>query len=227
MSGEGKWGRGWVCEDKFVSGLVFTFSVIKGLKFWKRKKKKEFEKTRSSKAKSENWRIDWVGEIWFDIFSIEKPFFELNLFKSWSKFSCPLMNYIQLYIEKHRKRFCVEFPLVRILALVANTQARRIEMRILWAEEGEGFVRTLIGHEWVGKRLKRGPERVLNMSAETGKGKNREKRARRMGWRKKKKKSLKKKRTFGRFETILRNTSIWTPEKNRVLVEEASEREKG
>jgi len=57
------------------------------------------------------------------------------------------MNKIQLYIEKHRKRFCVEFPLVRILALVANTQARRIEMRILWAEEGEGFVRTLIGHE--------------------------------------------------------------------------------
>lgn len=41
----------------------------------------------------------------------------------------------------------LEFPLVPILALVANTEASELLRRILWAEVGKGFARTLIGGE--------------------------------------------------------------------------------
>jgi len=50
-------------------------------------------------------------------------------------------------IVKNWVRTHLEFPLVPILALVANTEASELLRRILWAEVGKGFARTLIGGE--------------------------------------------------------------------------------
>jgi len=50
-------------------------------------------------------------------------------------------------IAKNWVQTHLEFPLVPILALVANTEASELLRRILWAEVGKGFARTLIGGE--------------------------------------------------------------------------------
>jgi len=59
----------------------------------------------------------------------------------------------------------LEFPLVPILALVANTEASEQLRRILWAEVGKGFARTLFGGESVGVS-KEESEKVFNRGKE-------------------------------------------------------------
>jgi len=78
-------------------------------------------------------------------------------------------NHTNIYCEEQGVNPLLEFPLVPILALVANTEASEQLRRILWAEVGKGFARTLFGGESVGVS-KEESEKVFNRG--NGKKKN-------------------------------------------------------